>query len=129
MKHALLVLVVVLVALKFAEAHHSYADFSDQPQSIAGTIQAIEFASPHTMLTVAAKDGTVYKAVWNAVRQLEVQGVERTALKVGDTVLITGHPHKDASTHEFAKLREVRRTSDGWTWRSANGRVSVTGTH
>jgi hypothetical protein len=113
----------VLAALTAADAHHSYADFLDETRSITGTLRTIEFASPHTTLTIAAKDGTVYKAVWNAVRQLELQGVDRSVLKAGDAVFVTGYPHKDA--HELAKLREVKRMADGWAWRMVDGRVTV----
>jgi hypothetical protein len=124
------VLVIVSLAAVLSSsavsAHHSYADFLDTTRSITGTLEAIEFASPHTVLTVRLEDGTAYKAVWNAVRQLELQGVERTALKVGDTVFVTGFPHKDPTTREFAKLREVRRMADRWAWRMNDyGQVSI----
>jgi hypothetical protein len=115
----------VLILLGAAEAHHSYGDFLDETRSIAGTLRSIEFASPHTTLTIAAEDGTVYTAVWNATRQLELQGVDRGALKVGDALSVTGYPHKDPAAHEFAKLREVRRLADGWAWRMVDGRVTV----
>ena len=125
---AVFVATAVLAALAVAEAHHSYGDFLDEARSVTGTLRSIAFASPHTTLTVATTDGTVYKAIWRAVRQLELQGVDRSALKVGDTVSVTGFPHKDAATHEFAELREVRRAADGWTWNAVDGRVSI-GTH
>ena len=110
-------------------AHHSYAEFQDHTRSIEGTIVDAMFAYPHTILTVRATDGTVYKSTWNTVRQLSSRGVKSTDLKTGDVLVITGFPHRDPKTHELAKLREVRRPSDGWTWKMENGRQTLTAPH
>ena len=128
MTRAWLVAAAVLLTAGIGEAHHSYADFLDQTRSIGGILQTVKFANPHTVLTIRLSDGTVYKAVWAAGRQLDRQGVRRTALQVGDNLLITGYPHKDPGRRELSKLREVRRMADGWTWRLVNGQVTITET-
>src|SRR4030095_4704000 len=110
-------------------AHHSYAEFQDHTTSIEGTVVNIVFANPHTILTFRTVDGTLYKATWNASLPLLSHGVKTTDLKAGDVVAITGFAHRDPATHEFAKLREVRRVSDGWAWKDENGRQFVTTTH
>ena len=71
-------------------AHHSYAEFQDHTTSIEGTIVNTMFAYPHSVLTVRAADGTVYKATWNTARQLSSRGVKSTDLKAGDVVVVTG---------------------------------------
>jgi len=129
---------IVLVALTAAAvsvgsvtvwAHHSYAEFQDHTTSIEGTIVNIVFANPHTILTIRTVDGTLYKATWNSSVPLFSHGVKTTDLKAGDVLAITGFPHRDPATHELAKLREVRRLSDGWAWKDENGRQFVTTTH
>jgi len=110
-------------------AHHSYAEFQNQTASIEGTLVSVVFGNPHTSLTVRAADGTVYTATWNSVVPLLSHGVKKTDLKAGDVVAITGFPHRDSTKHELARLREVRRLSDGWAWKvEADGRQIVTST-
>jgi len=120
---------VVIVASGVAEAHHSYAEFRDTLTTIEGVLTTAVFANPHTILTVRAADGTVYKATWNAGFQLASMGVKTTELKAGDVLAITGFPQRDPKMHELAKLRTVRRLTDGWTWKMENGRVTVTAAH
>jgi len=110
-------------------AHHSYAQFQNQTTSIEGTLVSVVFANPHTSLTIRAADGTVYTATWNAAVPLFSHGVKKTDLKAGDVLAITGFAHRDPATHELARLREVRRLSDGWAWKDENGRQFVTATH
>ena len=108
------------------DAHHSYSEFQDQTASVEGSIMAVEFANPHTTMTLRTTDGAVYTATWNAAFQLARMGVRQTDLNIGDVVMITGHSHRDPTVHELAKLREVRRLRDGWAWKSEDGRVTVT---
>ena len=110
-------------------AHHSYAEFQDHTTSLEGSIVAVSFGNPHTILTLRTADGTRYTATWNAGFQLVSMGVKTTDLKAGDEVVITGFPHRNPQTHEMAKLREVRRPSDGWMWKMENGRATVTASH
>ena len=111
------------------EAHHSYSEFREQTVSVEGSITSIEFASPHTTITLRTADGAIYKATWNAAFQLVSMGVRNTDLKAGDIVAVTGFPHRDSSVRELAKLREVRRLRDGWTWKMENGRVTIVAAH
>ena len=108
-----------------AQAHHSYAGFTDEIVSVEGTLETVEFASPHSVLTFRAKDSVVYTAIWRAAFQLDTMGVSRTALKVGDVIVVTGTPSKDPAMHQLARLSGVRRPGDGWEWQLKGGRVSV----
>jgi len=113
-----------------ALAHHSYAQFQNQTTSIEGTLVSVVYGNPHTSLKVRGHDGTVYTATWNAAAPLFSHGVKKTDLKADDVVAITGFPHIDPTKHELARLREVRRLSDGWTWKvEEDGRQIVTVTH
>ena len=116
---------ILTVSVDVAQAHHSYAEFQDQQATIVGTLEQIEFKSPHTLLKLRDKQGQEYTVIWNAAFQLQTQGVRATDLKVGDTVSLTGYPSRDPAAHQMAKVRKVRRASDGWTWQMVNGRPSV----
>jgi tRNA(Ile2) C34 agmatinyltransferase TiaS len=121
---ASVVVMAVFAGTPAVRAHHSYADFDqDRTVSVGGIIEKISFANPHTVLTLRTKDSTAYTITWAAGRQLSRQGVEANDLKVGDEVIVSGSPNRKAP--ELSKIREVKRTSDGWTWRSDGGRVSV----
>jgi Family of unknown function (DUF6152) len=126
---------VLAMALAFllggtsGRAHHSYADFYDHEVSVEGTLEKVVFANPHTILTVRAKDATVYTGNWRAAFQLNTMGVKPTDLAVGDVIVMSGTPSRDAAAHQLARLSEVRRPTDGWSWRrdrAVNGNYVTT---
>jgi hypothetical protein len=121
---AAVVAVVGLVSTTVA-AHHSYAEFLDTTTSVEGILERVAFTNPHTTLTLRTKDSVAYTATWNAAFQLKSMGVRETDLKAGDVLVVTGFPARDPNAHQLAKLREVRRVGDGWTWRMENGRVTI----
>lgn len=112
------VAIVAAAALSGAtvQAHHSYAEFLDQPITFEATVERVEFTSPHTLLTVRGKDDRVHTIIWNAAFTLQTRGVQATTLKVGDVLQLTGYPSRDPEMRQVAKMRKVRRASDGWTW-------------
>ena len=132
MKRILMAGVVVLlfsVGVRIGLAHHSYAEFLDHTVVVEGTLEKAAFGNPHTILTLRTNDAALYSAIWNAAFQLQSRGVHATDLKVGDVLVVTGFPSRDPAMHQLAKLREVRRPTDGWTWRidRTSGHVTVTG--
>jgi hypothetical protein len=117
----------LLTVSSLAAAHHSYTDFHDYVVSVEGTIQRLVYANPHTIITLRTRDGVVYTGNWRAAYQLNRMGVEATSLRVGDVVVVSGTPSRDAAARQLARLREVRRPRDGWTWRVDSGRVTIAG--
>ncbi len=111
-----LVGVAVLTGSVAVDAHHSYANFSDNITPIEGTLEKMMFANPHVVLTIRTKDASVYTATWVAAFNLENRGMKATELKTGDVVVVSGTPARDPSVHEISRLEEVRRVSDGWRW-------------
>lgn len=67
------------------------------------------------------QDATVYTVTWMSGSQLTRQGVATDDLRVGDVVVVSGSPSRQ--TAELARISEVRRPSDGWTWRPGHVRV------
>ena len=120
MTRALLtVLGFVLLAASSPQAHHSYADFLlDQTASVEGNIEELLFVNPHVILKVRDKDSNIYTATWHAALQLGRNNVNATTLKVGDHVIVSGNPSRDATARGLSKVSEVRRPADGWRWSS-----------
>ena len=111
-----LVGVVLLLGSVAVRAHHSYAEFSDNIVSVEGTLEKVMFANPHVTLTIRAKDSSVYTALWVAAFNLQNRGMKATDLEIGDVIVVSGTPARNPAVREIARLREVRRVSDGWRW-------------
>lgn len=108
---------VVFLAGSSALAHHSYAGFvQDQVVSIEGDVEAFHFVNPHVILKVRTQDARVYTAALRSSTQLGRDGMTSTSLKVGDRVVISGSPSRDAAELVLTLIREVRRPADGWHW-------------
>jgi thiamine monophosphate kinase len=73
---------------------------------------------------VREKDGTKvrYAVEWGGVGQLGQQGVTRDTLKVGDHVIITGAPGRNAADHRV-RMVTLKRPSDGFAWGQAAGQT------
>ena len=105
------------------QAHHGYADYKqDKVISVQGTLERVDWANPHTTLTIKSNDAT-YRAEWENMYHLHRAGVTLGSLKPGDWVIVIGHPDRDPKDHSLAQLREIRRPADGWRW--IPGRVTI----
>jgi hypothetical protein len=118
-----LAFVGVLILGGSVYAHHSYANFyapSERTVSIEGDLESLLYANPHIVMKIRAADSAVYTVAWQAVGWVERNaGVTRTTFKIGDHLVIVGAPARDPASREVTLLREVRRPSDGWRWRSS----------
>jgi hypothetical protein len=121
----LTVAVGLFVAGTAASAHHSFAAFyfEDQSVTVSGQVTEYQYRNPHTWLYFTAPDsgGVVrtYAAEWSNPGRLRQQGVTQDTLKPGDQVVVTGSPGRTASEYKL-HLKEIQRPSDGWSW--AQGR-------
>jgi hypothetical protein len=112
--------VAVLVAHP-AFAHHSFARFyfEDQTVSIEGELLEFTLRSPHAWVYImtADKDGEMHlvAAEWANANRLGRQGVTEETLKPGDRVVVTGSPGRDPSENKL-HLKGITRLSDGWHW-------------
>jgi len=130
MKRSLVVLFVAAASLVGAQAyaHHSFAAtyLEDKNVTIEGDLVQFMFRNPHSWVhvNVKEKDGTVvrYAVEWGGAGQLGGQGVDRDTLKIGDHVIISGNPARNAKTHQVRMLA-LHRTKDGFGWGKKPGEV------
>jgi hypothetical protein len=119
-----LVLAVMLAAAGGAavHAHHSYAGFydpKDRTMLLEGTLERILYANPHVVLTIRTGGSLLYTVTWQSSQWVKRQAnVEVETFKAGDRLVIIGAPSRDPDAREVTQVREVRRPSDGWLWKS-----------
>ena len=122
MRRILTVLGLGLAAVMPASAHHSFAAyyFEEQSVTIEGVVQEFQYRSPHAVLVFSARDqeGRMqnYAAEWSNPRRLTGDGVTKDTLKPGDAVVVTGSPGRVASEYKL-HLKGIQRPADGWAWR------------
>src|ERR671926_268260 len=120
--------VIALVISVRAYAHHSFAATYREKDSVTieGELVQLDFRNPHSFVhvDVTQKDGTKirYAVEWGGVGQLGQQGVTRETLKVGDHVIISGAPGRNAADHRV-RMVTLKRPADGFTWGQAPGQT------
>ena len=108
-------------------AHHSFAAyyFEEQSVTITGDVVEFDYRSPHAWLHVAAPDPSGqmrrYAAEWANPNRLGQQGVTKDTLRPGDRVVVTGSPGRNAGEYKL-HLKGIQRPADGWRWRGRNRR-------
>jgi thiamine monophosphate kinase len=77
------------------------------------------FRNPHSWVHVMAPDETGemrrWAIEWGAAGTLDRQGVNRDTLKVGDHVVITGNPGRNALDHRV-RMQTLLRPADNYGW-------------
>lgn len=112
-----------------ASAHHSFNAAYDVAKevTIEGKLVQFLYRNPHSWLHVEVTDpsGEVkrWAVEWGGTGQLSGQGVNRTTLKIGDVVVISGDPSRTPGDPKL-KMNTLRRTSDGFGWGTRPGEVT-----
>jgi Family of unknown function (DUF6152) len=97
---SLLVLVLSVIGMSAASAHHSFALY-DMAKSaeVDGTVVKMEWSNPHCWLFILslAPDGTQtpYGFEMTSVGEMTRRGWAKNALKAGDRVKVKYHPVHD----------------------------------
>jgi hypothetical protein len=121
MNRILIALGIALSAAAGAHAHHSFAAyyFEEQTVTIEGTVDEFEYKAPHAWLHVLAPDADSrmqrFSAEWANPQRLARDGVTIDRLKPGDIVRVTGSPGRTASERKL-HLKRIERPADGWVW-------------
>jgi hypothetical protein len=90
-------------------AHHSFATEYDtnKPVSLKGSVTMLDFINPHSWLYVTVKDAKGNLVSWGIelgnVRDLQLQGWDKTTVRAGAEVSIEGFPAKNGSKTLSAK--------------------------
>ncbi len=128
MKGRLLALWIVSVLLLGVTAygHHAFAAtyFEDKTITIEGKLLQFMIRNPHSFVSIEAPDeaGVMQRwgVEWGGAGQLGNQGVTRETLKVGDILMITGNPGRNAADHRI-RMTALKRKSDGFEWGQRKG--------
>ena len=120
------VLTAALLGGGRVSAHHSFgATYVENKQlSIEGELLQFVYRNPHALLQVMAPDANRqmqrWSVEWEAMGQLDHQGVTSMTLKPGDRIVITGNPGKNANDH-WLRAQTIVRPIDGWKWAVGRG--------
>jgi uncharacterized Zn ribbon protein len=117
-KPTLLLGVFVFLSAVPLFAHHSFATQydKDNPITLKGSVTMLDLVNPHSWLYVHVKDAKGELISWGIelgpIRDLQVQGWDKTTVKPGTEVAIEGFPAKNGSKTVSAK---IVRLPDGRT--------------
>ncbi len=120
------VMAAVLLAGSAAYAHHSFAATYDAGKQVKleGKLVQFVYRNPHSFIAIQAPDQNGeqqrWAIEWGGSGQLAKAGVTRETLKVGDEVVILGHPSRVPGEYR-AVMVNLKRPSDGFTWGSRSG--------
>jgi hypothetical protein len=110
-------------------AHHSLVatyDY-DKESELEGAIARFLFRNPHSFVHIEAPDENgvmqTWSFEWGGAGALTRQGVNRNTLRVGDVVVITGHPSRTIDQDHRLKMNTLHRVSDGFGWGTRPGEV------
>jgi len=130
MKYRMFLLLVglALATGTAAYAHHSFGATynSNETIELEGRVVQFAFRNPHSFVHVEAPDeyGDVQRWAieWSGTGALARQGVERTTLRPGDEVVVTGRPSRTPGEFRVQMLT-VTRPVDGFEWGRRAGEV------
>lgn len=120
-----LFVVATLTAMR-AFSHHSFAAVyqADKSVSIEGKVVQFLYRNPHSVLHVLAPDASGvekrWAIEWQGATQLGASGISSQTIRVGDPVIVTGHPGRIDAENRILML-EIKRTTDGFGWKNGGG--------
>jgi thiamine monophosphate kinase len=126
MRLKLATLLIGATAAAGASAHHSFTATYDENAEITieGTLVQFMFRNPHSFVhvLVPAENGATQRwaVEWGGSGALVNQGVTRDTLKVGDRVVITGNPGRNAVDRRL-RMQRLERPADAFSWGTREG--------
>ncbi len=124
----LLFVAVALLSATAVYAHHSFgATYNSNEQiTLEGKLVQFAFRNPHSFVHVEAPDsnGAIQRwaVEWSGAGALSGQGVQRTTLRAGDNVIVTGRPSRTPGEYRVQMLT-LSRPLDGFEWGRRRGEV------
>ena len=121
MQRWLIVVAAALLAWVPVAAHHSFAEFYLEQDTIEveGEIVEFQYVNPHAWIHVVSTDPfgqrKIYAAEWVGTSRLEREGITKTFLKPGDAVRIWASPNRNPNDNRI-RLKRIQRRSPRWEW-------------
>jgi hypothetical protein len=118
---ALLAVVLSLLGVVGTAAHHSFAPyyFEEQSVTIEGVLVSIELKAPHAFLYLIARDKNgveqKYSGEWASPVRLERNGITKETLNAGDRLIVTGSPGRVETDYRI-HVKRLERPADGLRW-------------
>jgi hypothetical protein len=119
-----------LLAGVTAYAHHSFGAVYDGKKEVKleGKMAGFTMRSPHSFVQLDVTDAKGkterWALEWNAGATLSSQNISANTFKVGDKLIITGHPSR-VPDETRAQLITLRRPADGFNWGLRPGETNV----
>jgi len=116
-----LVLAAALMLSAHLSAHHSFADYYLEADTIEveGEVVEFQYKNPHSWIHVQARDAfggeKLYAAEWASVSRLDRDGITKDFFKVGDHVRIWAAPNRNPNDNRI-RLKRIERRKDHWKW-------------
>ncbi len=111
-------LVLSLMAISAADAHHSWSANYDSTKSVAvtGIISRLVFRNPHSSITLNVRndEGRIeqWTIEWGSPQGLRERGMDPGTLSAGDALRVRGDPHRNPTTRSI-HMESLVRLSDG----------------
>lgn len=121
MSRSVAALAVFALAAAGAAAHHSFGShyIEDQSITVHGPIVEFDYRAPHAWVRIRARDEQgeeqVFAAEWANPTRLAREHIDKTTLRIGDEVVVTGSPGRNLVEHRI-HLKTIERPGDGWKW-------------
>ena len=116
-----LALAIAAACVSIDVAHHSFATFYNEGETVRLTGELVEFdyRAPHAWVKVKVRERggeeQVYAAEWSNPNRLARDGVTRDTFTIGERVIIAGSPGRVAAERRL-HLKAIQRIADGWEW-------------
>jgi hypothetical protein len=115
----LLVAALIFSSSATAEAHHDLASTYAMKETIhiEGKVVQFLFRNPHSYVKLreAGHDERIWLLEWASAQKLNRQRVQTSTIRIGDYLIITGHPPRKANENRVS-IQLLIRKSDGLSW-------------
>ena len=121
MRRSLCVMLAGIALCAPAWAHHSFAEYYLESDTIEveGEVVEFQYKNPHSWVHVMAQEGfggrKAFAAEWASVSRLERDGINARTLRVGDVVRIWASPNRHPNDNRI-RLKRIERRADRWSW-------------
>ena len=120
MKNRIVLVAMVVFSLKLtAVVHHQVgrAFTIGETTHIEGKVVRILFRNPHSyiILRESGQDERTWSLEWASAKKLSRQNIQAGTIRIGDYLLVTGHPPLKTTEYRIL-IQSFSRRGDGFVW-------------